>query len=132
MINDGTEEEDDQQRFLRSVATNNASPPHGAQHRGDENKADGEKGQINVLNRVPSQKLSVLIKRKNTAMKKERRRLEKEQLLKSQMDSENLDDEDVQMAPDLLRLNSGANQSERTIQAIKNTSQMILPTERNP
>jgi len=40
---------------------------------GEENRGgDGDK--TNTLSRVPSQKLSVLIRRKNTAIKKERRR----------------------------------------------------------
>lgn len=48
-----------------------------------------------MLSRVPSQKLSVLIRRKNTIIKKEKRRKEKEeQLLKSQMDSEELENEE--------------------------------------
>lgn len=39
---------------------------------------------IDILNRVPSQKLSVLIKRKNTMAKKEKRRLDKEARLQKE------------------------------------------------
>lgn len=43
-------------------------------------------GEPEILSRIPSQKLSVLIHRKNAAMRKEKRLLEKE-FLKSQLDS---------------------------------------------
>lgn len=83
------EEEDDQLNFLRNVA--NANIGKGNNFQSTEEMVEAElnlikSGEPDILSRVPSQKLSVLIHRKNAAIKKEKRRREKE-LLKSQMDS---------------------------------------------
>lgn len=69
-------------------------------------------GEPEVLSRVPSQKLSTIIHRKNTIIRKEKRKLEKE-LMRSQMDQLEMDEQARQNDGDMLF--SSDNVSERTI-----------------
>lgn len=106
VVND--EEEDDQLNFLRNVA--NANIGKGNNFQSTEEMVEAElnlikSGEPDILSRVPSQKLSVLIHRKNAAIKKEKRRREKE-LLKSQMDSQEMENEEDQML-EIMRLENG-------------------------
>lgn len=48
----------------------------------------GMHNSLDILSRVPSQKLSVLIRRKNTLARKERRRKEKQERMRSEMEAE--------------------------------------------
>ena len=84
VVNDGTE--DDPLHFLRNLGNNGKAHTlqSGALHTGEDLLAEGEmpiSRDLDILSRVPSQKLSTLIKRKNNAIKKEKRRREKEILM---------------------------------------------------
>jgi len=68
----------------------------------------------------------VLIKRKNVLLRKEKRKKDKE--LKSRNSKEEME---LEMDKILDWDQGQGNQSERTIQALKNTSQMILSPEKN-
>ena len=79
-MNDGTE--DDPLHFLRNAGNNGVKNnlQSGALQPGEDFLADGDmpfSKDLDILSRVPSQKLSVLIKRKNTAIKKEKRKRDK-------------------------------------------------------
>ena len=61
--------------------------PGFAAHCHTEDEADPVEQQLEAISRVPSQKLSTLIRRKNTVLRKERRKQEKEKaLLKHEME----------------------------------------------
>ena len=116
VVNDGTE--DDPLHFMRNTAGGAAPIGRGNTIHsvvGGDILPDGDmtNKDIDILSRVPSQKLSVLIKRKNTAIRKEKRRREKE-LLKSQMEKQELEEEENAML-ELMKLEGAGNQSERTI-----------------
>lgn len=76
-----------------------------------------------VLSRVPSQKLSTLIRRKNKELKRKIKEQEQmqERLARSERDELDLDDAALEQT-----LKSGGNQSQRTILGKQNVSTMML------